>query len=1064
LPQYDINLREYWRILRKRKLLVIFTTIVLGAFSVVFAALKAPTPIYTSSCGIKFERETTLEGLYAQALTWSGGDDIETQISLIKSYTVFEKVAENLGLIPKTSPSPENVRKPQIVSLIGSLQSKVEVTRESNTNILDIQAKDTDPAFAQRLANNVALTYKDLHSENQMKRTTEAIKYIEDQLTHVRQKLRESEEDFNKFSQDNHILSVDLQSEKLLARNQEIKNELRDIAETRDEFHRLLVSLEQFIKSPKGSDYNFFSAKAYPQYQAANDALVGLMLKRDSLLQEYTWHHPEVIDTDRKVVEHARKMKMLLEQQLKEMDNKEQDLRTELAELDKKSADFMDKKLEFDRLKRKVELYHDMTTLLERKNQEAQISKAERPEEVSIIKPALLATSPINPPRTATTGVMGLLIGLVVGLLAAFVVETFDTSLGAIEEVERILQTNVLGVIPYGDSKELDEILKERLPEEKIESISPLAADLIAHFSPTSLIAESFRGLRTNIQSRDQEQKNRTIVVASASPEEGKTFVSMNLAITMAQTGLRTLLVGSDMRKPSLAKAFGIENNPGLSEILLGNYVWRDTVKTIADIIVGKMSLEEVILTPGLDNLHMITSGSVPPNPAELIQSKLLKEFIEEAKAEYDFIIFDTPPILSTADSAILGSRVDGVLLVYRLGSVSRGLLKRSITQLEQANCEILGVVLNGMKPEVSPDFQDYKYYRYYHSSGEEEKRPGRPRFRPRLFGGEGWKEAEVAPGAILEKGLKDKGSPSKPFAWAKYPLVSAAVALLVGGILWHTGIINPRDGAGPGKIEKRSTRIHAVRRTVPKAEQIGSAAASPKLPPPKNTKAGGNAQQVKVEAKVSQPPSRLAMPVTPPPAAKPSNSEVALASGKTLTEPRPASHPPETSMQSASQDKKGTPRPKPLTPKIAPLPYSLYLGSLATRDQAERAIANYSRKGFSPYWAEVDLDKKGIWFRIYLGHFKRAEDAERFAAEHALKEAEVKKTEYANLIGVYAENNELERERKRLSQMGHMPYMIKELDGKCRLLVGAFITEAGAERLQRELKTNGVDNQIVRR
>jgi succinoglycan biosynthesis transport protein ExoP len=452
LPQYDINLREYWRILRKRKLLVIFTTVVLGAFSVFFAALKTPAPVYTSSCGIKFERETTLDGLYAQAFTWSGGDDLQTQISLIKSYTVFERVAKNLGLIPKTAPSPENVQKPQVAALIESLESKVEVKREGNTNILDIEAKDTDPAFAQRLANAVALTYKDLHSENQMKRTTEAIKYIEDQLANVRQKLREAEGDFNKFSQDNQILSVDLQSEKLLARGQEIKNELRNLAETRDEFRGLLGSLEQFIKSHKGSDYNFFSAKAVPQYQAANDALVGLMLKRDSLLQDYTGHHPEVVETDRKIVEHARKMKMLLEQQLKEADKKEQDLRGELAELDRKTSDFMDKKLEFDRLKRKVDLYHDMTALLEKKNQEAQISRAEKPEEVTIVKPALLATDPINPPRTATTGVVGLLIGLVVGLLAAFVVETFDTSLGAIEEVERTLRTHVLGVIPYGDS------------------------------------------------------------------------------------------------------------------------------------------------------------------------------------------------------------------------------------------------------------------------------------------------------------------------------------------------------------------------------------------------------------------------------------------------------------------------------------------------------------------------------------------------------------------------------------------------------------------------------------
>jgi succinoglycan biosynthesis transport protein ExoP len=1027
LPQYDINLREYWRILRKRKFLVTFTAIALGGFSIAFAVLRAPTPVYTSVCSIKFERETTIDGLYARAITWSGADDIETQISLIKSFTVFEKVAKNLGLIPKTSPPLENGQKPQAAALVANLQSKVEVTREIHTNILNIQVKETDPVFAQRLANNIATTYRDLHSENQMKRIMEAIKYIEDQLANVRQKLREAEEDFNQFSQDNQILSIDMQSEKLLARGQEIRGDIRNLTETREELAGLMDGLEQFIKNPKGSDHNFFSAKAHPQYQAANDALVSLMLKRDSLLEEYTRQHPNVVETDRKIVEHARKMKMLLEQQIKESDKKKQDFLAELADLDKKASVFMEKKLEYERRKRKVELYHEMTALLERKNQEALIRKAEKPEEVTIVKPALLSKDPINPPKKAVTGIMGLLIGVAVGLLAAFVVETFDTSLGAIEEIERILRTDVLGVIPYADPKGIEERFKEKFPEGKMESISALATDLIAHFSPTSIIAESLRALRTNIQSRDQERKNRTIVVTSASPQEGKTFVSINLAITMAQTGLKTLVVGSDMRKPTLGKAFGVDNTPGLSEILLGNYVWRDTVKTIADVIVGKMTLEEVMLTPGLDNLHIITSGSVPPNPAELIQSKLLKDFIEEAKTEYDFIILDTPPILSTADSSILGSRVDGVLLIYRIGSVSRGLLKRSITQLEQANCEILGVVLNGVKPEVSPDFQDYKYYRYYHSYGEEEKKPGRSKVGFMFSDREEWKDIELVPESILEKGVRGKGGPNKRSAVTTYTLLGVAVALLGGGILWQAGIISPRDRNGLGEPEGKGISIPSVRKSIPKNERKARATPLPKPPSANSVKERDKIQRLKAEPKVSQAQPQTAVPA-PVAAAKPSQSEVN----------NPVS-------------------------KTAAFPYSLYLGSSATRDQAKGAIANYSKKGLSPYMVEVHLNR-GTWFRIFLGHFKSGEDAKRFAAEHGLDEAKVKKTQYATLVGVYSDTSELEKDMRELSKLGHMPYVIQEPGGKSQLFCGAFLTEAGAEQLQQELKTNGIDSRVVRR
>ena len=183
-------------------------------------------------------------------------------------------------------------------------------------------------------------------------------------------------------------------------------------------------------------------------------------------------------------------------------------------------------------------------------------------------------------------------------------------------------------------------------------------------------------------------------------------MVATNLAITMAQGGMKTLLVGSDLRKPGIDKAFGVDRSPGLSEVLIGEHPWRETVKTVTDIILGKMSWDEIMLTPGLDNLHIITSGTPPQNPAELIDSKRLEEFIEEVKKEYDVIIFDSSPILSTADAAILGMKMDGVLLVYRVGSISKGLLKRTVSQLEQVQCNLMGVILNGMKPDISPDFQ----------------------------------------------------------------------------------------------------------------------------------------------------------------------------------------------------------------------------------------------------------------------------------------------------------------------------------------------------------------------
>ena len=279
---------------------------------------------------------------------------------------------------------------------------------------------------------------------------------------------------------------------------------------------------------------------------------------------------------------------------------------------------------------------------------------------------------------------MGVIIGLVLGIIIGFTVETFDTSLGAIDDVEETLGTQVLGIVPQADARDIREGVEEKYPEEIKESTAKQLVYLASHFVPKSMMAESFRALRTNVQFKDAEKKIESIAVASTSPEEGKTLVAINLALTMAQAGMKVLLVGSDLRKPTIDKVFGVEMTPGLTDVLMGNYPWRDTIKTVTDIIMGQMSPDEVMMTPGLDNLHIITSGPIPPNPAELIDSSALNDFIKEAKEDYDIIVFDSPPILSTADAAILGSKMDGVLLVYRVGTVSRGLLRRSTAQLER--------------------------------------------------------------------------------------------------------------------------------------------------------------------------------------------------------------------------------------------------------------------------------------------------------------------------------------------------------------------------------------------
>ena len=783
MTQYDINLREYWRVLKKRKLIIFVTAIVLCIFSITVAIIKAPTPLYASVCSIKFEKDI-VEGLYTKTISWSGGDDIQTQIAVIKSFELFKRVAVKMDLVAQAG-IESNQMSQSIAGMIEGLQGQIEAKREGFTNIINIEAKDSSAKFAQKLAKTVAEIYQEFHKEEQTQRTSEAIKYIEGQKTQTEKNLKTAEDEFNNFSRVNQIVSIQAQSENLLNNAQQIQNDIRKVLSERQELEDILKRLVKFPANPFEGATNFYSTKSSLEYQQANNALVELMVQRNTLLHEYTPKHPDVVAQTRKIIETAQKMIILMRLQIDTLNKKELDLKAELANNEIQTRNLMDKKVEFERLKRNVDLYSDMINLLERKNQEAQIQKAEKEKapEVTIVKQALESSSPVNPARPVSTGLLGILIGIVLGMVAAFIAETFDTSLGAIEDVEENIGAPVLGVVPETDAEEVQEEMRSKYPEPIRSSPFLHSIHLITHFSPKSMMAESFRALRTNIQFKDMEKKIKTIAITSTSPQEGKTVISINLAITMAQAGLKTLLIGSDLRKPMLAKIFGVEEAPGLTDILLGNYPWRDTVKSITDIIMGKMTLEEVMLTPGLDNLHIITGGMIPPNPAELIESKHLTEFIAEAQKEYDLILFDSPPIVSTADAVILGAKVAGVLLVYRLGAVSKGLLKRSSSQLTQVNCNIMGVVLNGMKPEFSPDFQDAKYYKYYYSYGEEDKNrrlKGGPKALP--FSPKGFK------GFFMSKTLTALWAKLRKNVWI---WVLIAVMALAFGLAWQNGIFN---------------------------------------------------------------------------------------------------------------------------------------------------------------------------------------------------------------------------------------------------------------------------------
>ncbi|MEK7338585.1 MAG: polysaccharide biosynthesis tyrosine autokinase, partial [candidate division NC10 bacterium] len=604
MAQYEINLRDYWRIIRRRKTVVIAVPLAFAAFSALLAELQRPHPVFQAVASVRVERTSTLTGLLLENITWSSGDNLATQAALIRSFPVMERAARRLGNIPPDLTSREIRSTPRTLQAITDLQGRVKAEQEGSTNIINITASAPEAEQAARTANAVAEAFREENIATRTRQIREARLFIEEQLGEVGARLRDSEE------------------------------ELKTLKERR-----------RFVSLPEGTS-------------AALNQLVALQLEREALLVDLLPAHPQVQALETRI-EGVRRV------------------------LEQHQRDLPGTALMLARLQREVKVHEDLYALLKGKHQEALIREREQVEEVSIVRPAIPPAQPSNVPQTAAKTLVGLVVGLTLGLVLAFVVESLDTSIGTIEDVEAYLQVPVLGLIPNIDvAKEIRE-LEGVDPASIDEGVLERYAFLITLLLPKSTIAEAYRSLRTNLEFLRLDKDLKAIVVTSASLSEGKTTTAINLAISMAQMGRKILLIEADLRKPYLHHAFGIPKEPGLAEVIIGTYEWTDVIRTATDLMLGKLGLEKVATAPGIDNLHILTSGNPPPNPAEFLNSQKMADLIRAFREAYDAVIFDCSPILPVTDAVILGAKTDGCLIIYRVGKVARSALRRVKTLLE---------------------------------------------------------------------------------------------------------------------------------------------------------------------------------------------------------------------------------------------------------------------------------------------------------------------------------------------------------------------------------------------
>jgi capsular exopolysaccharide synthesis family protein len=349
--------------------------------------------------------------------------------------------------------------------------------------------------------------------------------------------------------------------------------------------------------------------------------------------------------------------------------------------------------VEYGQLKDNAENLKELFQTVLKRSEELDINSLYESNNVQILEEARKPGAPISPNMTLNL-LIGLALGLGLGAAILALIYLLDNTVRSEHDITRYTDRPVLGTLPAVDSNMIKDLTQGQ--------DNPL--DLITHIAPRSTFAEGIKSLRTNLMFMAPDNPPKVLMVTSPGPGEGKTLISTNMAVAMAQSGLKTLLIDADMRRPRVHKALGLENDQG----------------GLVELLERREELANVVRETPVENLHVLTCGEIPPNPAELLHADSLPGIIDEMLEMYDRVIFDSPPLGAVSDALVLSHFVESVILITKFGQTRRELLKRSIEQLVTIGAPLMGCVLNNIDTSAG-GYGYYNYYYYYRYNYEEQ-------------------------------------------------------------------------------------------------------------------------------------------------------------------------------------------------------------------------------------------------------------------------------------------------------------------------------------------------------
>jgi polysaccharide biosynthesis transport protein len=749
------DLLEYWRVIQKRYATVLVALLVVFLIGL-FATFRGK-PVYEARALIEIQKENPDVPTLQELFQIEGVSDayIETQNRILKSENLARRVVTQLGLerlpeftrrsrswdIAREKPAPESLRAEFGISsaadkivpeeVLKNFEDRLTVEPVKRSRLIEVTFESNDPNIAAQVVNTLTSAFIDANLEARWQAAQKASDWLSQQLLGMKAKLEKSEDELQKYGRGNGLLF--LETEKGTSENIVVQR-LRELQQE--------LTKAQADRYAKESLYRLLEERNYAELPGVFDnkliqeltaRLADLQREQSRLAANFNPSYPRVKELqsqidESKVMLDAERTRAAggIANDYKAAVTHEEMLQKAFTEQERQANDIAGKSVQYNILKREADTNKQLYVGLLEKLKETGVSSSLKATNIRVVDPAYPPTK-FARPRILLDLSITLIVGMCLGIAAAFLQEHLDNTLKSSEDIERFLQIPSLGAVPAMELSTNPSRLKgfqTSAPMQDADKVngtnghngrngnngSKNGTRLAPPWNRIEVqdgsrhkngaLAEAFHGLRTSVLLSTAKRPPATLLVTSAQQGEGKTTVAANLAASLAQLGDSVLLIDADLRRPSLQKFFQVSRSTGLVNYLTGDCDWRSLVWQAAPI-----------------GVSVLFCGPVPPNPADLLSSEYMRSLIREASKEYKFVVLDSPPLLNLSDSRILATLVDGVILVVGGGTTPRELVQRAYLLAVDAGSHVIGATINFA--DVRSDY----YYSGYHQDAEESEK-----------------------------------------------------------------------------------------------------------------------------------------------------------------------------------------------------------------------------------------------------------------------------------------------------------------------------------------------------